>query len=296
VHPDHREQTDAFYREQFRKRATAHYFELPAMTKDGRTVWVGQHVNVFVENNRIMYHQGVCRDITERVMAQTALRESNDRLRRLAARQEEMLEEERSKLAHDLHDGIGQSINLARIKLSDLMLHGETGVFAGAISEVVDIVDDARSVIRTLEFDLSPPVLRELGLEPALQWLAEQMHADYGLQVSLSDDEETKPLGQASRAVVFRAVRELLINVARHAGTRRAHVDTQREGAQLVVTVSDEGSGFDFARISKGLGLTGIQERFAHLGGSVVINSAPAEGTVITLSLPLEHIKRGVGE
>lgn len=294
VHPDYRARTDAFYRRQFAERATATYFEFPALTKDGRTVWVGQQVNVFVDNGRVIYHQGVCRDINERVAAQQALRDSNDRLRWLAAHQEALLEAERSRLAHDLHDGIGQSINLARIKLKDLMLRREPGALEPGLGEVVTIMDETRAVIRTLEFDLSPPVLRELGLDPALEWLAEQIEQDYGLRVSLSRDDEPVALSQAQRAVVFRAVREMLINVARHARVREAHVDTQCQGERLVVTVSDEGCGFDTANAAKGLGLTGVQERFTHLGGGVDLSSAPGEGTVVTLWLPINNMREGV--
>lgn len=288
VRPDHREQTQRFYEHQFAQRIPSTYLEVPAVAKDGRTVWVGQRVQLVMENNWLLYHHVVCRDITERVAAQQALRDSNDKLRQLAAREEALLEAERVRLAHDLHDGIGQSIHLARIKLSDMMNRRDAGQMEGGLQEVMRVIDETSAVIRTLEFDLSPPLLRELGLEPALEWLAEEMERVYGLRVGVSSDGQAKPLKQTRRTVVFRSVRELLINVARHAGTREAYVDTQRDGDALVVTVSDEGKGYDVTRTARGLGLTGVQERFEHLGGIVVVESVLGEGTVIRLSLPLE--------
>ena len=186
---------------------------------------MGQHVQLVTENNWVLYYQAVCRDISDRVAAQEALRDSNTKLRQLSARQEELLETERERIAHDLHDSIGQSLNLARIKLADVCNRNAAHELDGALRDIMQVIDETNGVIRTLEFDLSPPVLRELGLEPALEWLAEHMQQLPGLRVDISSDEEAKPLNLVQRAIVFRAVRELLVNVVRHAGVRTAYVD-----------------------------------------------------------------------
>jgi signal transduction histidine kinase len=138
-----------------------------------------------------------------------------------------------------------------------------------------------------MEFDLSPPVLRQLGLAPALDWLADEMYQQYGLRVGVSDDGEPKPLLELSQSIAFRLIRELLINVVRHAGVKRAHVDTQRAGDIVIVTVSDEGAGFDSSVAESGLGLVSVRERIGYIGGNAVIASNPGEGTVVTLSIPL---------
>jgi PAS domain S-box-containing protein len=293
VHPDHRAQTEAYYREQFENRVTSSYHEFPILTGDGRKVWAGQHVNAVIENGRIVYHQAVCRDVTERVMAQHALRDINEKLRQLSARQEALLEAERTRIAHDLHDGIGQSLNLARIKLEAALVEAGAAANADAMArrlrEITGIIDETNSAIRTLEFDLSPPVLRELGLTPALEWLAEDMRRAYGLQVGVSDDGEPEALGALSRAIAFRTVRELLINVVRHAGVMQAHVDVQRADDALIITVSDEGAGFDAKAVTGGLGLVSVRERLGYLRGAAKIDSAPGEGTVATLTIPLSE-------
>ena len=286
VHPDSREALQDFFRKTLREGQTSGYIELSALTKDGPAIWVGQHVNVVREKGRVIYYQGVCRDISERVGAQAALRDSNDKLRRLSARQEALLEAERTRIAQNLHDGVGQSLSLARLKIeSSASVAG--GALAPTLHEVVRIIEQSAVAIRTLEFELSPPVLRELGFTPALEWLAEDMRREYGLQVDLSDDGEHKPLGEVSRSVAFRAVRELLLNVSRHAGVSRAHVDNQRAGGLMIITVSDQGAGFDDKAAATGLGLVSVRERIGYLGGSVVIQSTPGEGTVATLSIPL---------
>lgn len=287
VHPDHRQEVETFYRRQFRERSTGSYLEFPAVAKDGRMIWVGQNVQAVIENNRVIYHQAVCRDISERVAAQQALRDSNDKLRRLSARQEELLEAERTRIAHDLHDGIGQSLNLARIRVEDAFRNPGGTAFENQVREIMQIIDRTTAAIRTLEFELSPPVLRELGLLPALRWLAGEMRRQYGLQVGISDDDEPKPLDQSGRAIVFRVIRELLINVVRHAKVVHAHVDMQRREDMLIVTVSDEGVGFDTTATLRGLGLDSVRERLSYIGASTEIGSTPGEGTVTTLCVPI---------
>ena len=273
---------------QFKERIPATYFEMLVMTKDGATACVGQRVQLVTDKGRVLYYQAVCRDISDCVMAQQALQDFNPKLRELTARQEDLLEAERTRIAHDLRDGIGQSLNLARAKLSAITGRGGIGDHETALEEVMHIIDETTAVIRSMEFDLSSPVLRELGLEPALEWLSEEMRRIYGLKVKLSNDGEPKPLSQVASAVAFRSVRELLINVVRHAGTLDAHVDTQVDGGYAVITVSDEGKGFDPDAAVRSLGPPSINERMTHVGDSATITASRGEGAVISLLLPLE--------
>lgn len=285
VHPDHHPVLQDFFRTAIKEHRHSGYIEIAALTKSGLAIWFGQQVNLMWEKNRVVRFQGVCRNINDRVQAYAAQREANDSLRRLSARQEELLEAERTRIAQNLHDGVGQSLNLARLKIVSAM--PGAGASSDALQEAVQIIAQSSSAIRTLEFELSPPVLRELGLTPALEWLVEEMRREYGLEVSLSDDGEPKPLGELARVVAFRAVRELLLNVIRHAGVTRAHVDQQRARDRLVVTVSDQGHGFGEEAVAAGLGLVSVRERIGYLGGEVAIASKPGEGVVATLSIPI---------
>ena len=285
VHPDHHLALRQFFYTAVKERRSSGYIEIAALTKSGPPIWFGQQVTLVWEKDRVIRFQGVCRDINDRVVALAAQRETNDRLRRLAARQEELLETERTRIAQNLHDGVGQSLNLARLKIESAL--ADAAAQRGTLEDAVQIIAQSASAIRTLEFELSPPVLRELGLTPALEWLVEEMRREYGLAVRLSDDGEPKVLGELARVVAFRAVRELLLNVIRHAGVKRAHVDQQRAGERLVVTVSDQGRGFDDGAIVAGLGLVSVRERIGYLGGEVAIQGKLGEGVVVTLSIPL---------
>jgi PAS domain S-box-containing protein len=239
---------------------------------------------------------GTSMDISAQKKAERALIESNLMLRRLSGRREEMLETERARIAHNLHDGAGQSLNVVRLKIAALVTEpagGASTAFTTALREILGVIDQVNQEVRSLEVALSPPVLRQLGLVPALGWLSEEMQRTYGLDVKVSDDGEEQVLDQANRAATFRAVRELLINVAKHAKVNAAHVDVQSVDGKVVITVSDMGIGFDVARLdhmdfsSSGLGLAMVRERIEFSGGSVRFDSRPGAGTASTIIMPL---------
>lgn len=137
-------------------------------------------------------------------------------------------------------------------------------------------------------------MLHTLGLIPALEWLTEEMERVYGLKVRLSDDGTPKSLDEPFRTTLFRAVRELLINVAKHAHARSAEVTCMRAGDRLTLAVSDDGVGFDYEKAlqaipgSGGLGLVSLRERIEFIGGEMHVDSRPGEGTTITLIAPLQ--------
>ena len=163
---------------------------------------------------------------------------------------------------------------------------------ARILKEIDELVERAERSIRSLAVELSPPVLYELGLIPAVESLAEEMKSNYGLSIEIDDDGAAKSLGQATRAILFRAIRELLINVAKHAGVGNARVIAKRVGDGLVATVSDSGAGFNPSEIptdlQRGFGLTSVRERLAYIGGSLRIASRPGHGTEVTLTVPLQ--------
>jgi signal transduction histidine kinase len=126
-----------------------------------------------------------------------------------------------------------------------------------------------------------------------LEWLAEEIEGTFGIKVTVRDDGRAKPLAAAARSILYRAVRELLINVAKHAQTDRASVDAACQAERVVIKVSDPGVGFDPTAVPPGqrrrLGLISLGERLSHIGGTIQLNSAPGAGTVAVLSAPLEH-------
>ena len=153
------------------------------------------------------------------------------------------------------------------------------------------LIDRANNAIRSLAAQLAPDVLHELGLSAALDWLGEEIERTFGLKVAIIDDGRPKPLAQEARSILYRAVRELLINVAKHARTDSATVECERSDGQIVVRVSDGGVGYDVTAASgarqRGLGLISVRERLSMIGGAVEMRSQPGGGTVAKLTAPI---------
>jgi signal transduction histidine kinase len=215
------------------------------------------------------------------------LREARDRLR--ASTTEALLSEDRERrnLAVDLHDGLSQLLTLASMKLALLRVSLEGQVLDEKVREIEQLIAEARKRSETVTFQLCPPVLHDVGLAEAVHWLADDLKRRYGLHVALDDDGQRWPLDEATRISLFRSLRELLINVAKHARTSEARVRLWGEGRSMMMRVEDRGAGFDHEAIPPGFGLFSIRERLNHLGGDMQIDSVPGAGTRIVVSAPM---------
>jgi two-component system CheB/CheR fusion protein len=206
-------------------------------------------------------------------------------------------ERERQAIAADLHDELAQLLALAKIRLHELLRDPQAGSFAKPIEQVTELLDRVDRRTRSLAIQLSNPVLRQFGLIAALESLAEDMQHDYDIRVDFRDDGKEKKLAPAAEIVLYRAVRELLINVAKHANAIRANVacrvEAHAEPRMLTIMVSDNGRGFLPSDLTasgasrSGMGLRLIRERLQLLGGTFSISSIPGDGVEAVLSLPL---------
>ncbi len=204
-------------------------------------------------------------------------------------------ERERDRIAGELHDQVGQRLILAKMKL-DLLTSRLTGqLLENEAEEVACLVAQTIQDTRSLTFQIRPPLLASAGLEATVQWLGEELKENYGLRMAFTADPSPQTLSYEIRSTLFQAMRELLLNVARHAGTDQVWVQMQRHGAQLIITIQDEGLGFDAAEArarkarNGGFGLFNIQQRIEYLGGYLVIDSRPGEGTRAIITIPLEE-------
>jgi two-component system CheB/CheR fusion protein len=197
---------------------------------------------------------------------------------------------ERQTIARDLHDGLGQELNTASIKLDALRVD-VTRISRPALDEIAQLLEGVVREMRSLTAQLNPPVLEQLGLVAAIEWLSEEMRKTYHLEVLLKDDQSPKPLDSITASILFRAVRELLINVARHAKVKIARVTTRLSEGQLTVKVLDQGPGFaassSSSKTSAGLGLATMRERITHIGGTFQIRSDRKRGTTATIQVPI---------
>jgi signal transduction histidine kinase len=231
----------------------------------------------------------------QRNQAEEKLHQNQELLRFLASQLTVTEERERRRLASDLHDSIGQTLAMSKLKLDALRSQVPSAVSTNELDNVCTLLDRAIQDTRSLTFDLSPPVLYELGIEAALESLVEQMQRVQGIKIKLSDRGKPKSLGEDTAAFCFRAVQELLVNAVKHAHAGKIEVSVGRDRDRIRITVADDGIGFASSEgISRnggkgGFGLFSIRERLQHLGGSLKIESTPGQGTRVTLSAPLEH-------
>ena len=216
----------------------------------------------------------------------------HQRLRSLASQLSLAEEQERKHLATALHDQISQALAVINIKLGVLREPLSSVGFDEQVDEIRSLVNQTIQDTRSLTFELSPPVLYELGLEAALDWLTEQVQQEHGIQCTFEDDGQTKPLGDDARGFLFWAVRELLMNVIKHASAQAVTVSVCRDDGQLRVVVEDNGVGFntsEMERRTRGFGLFSIQERLTEFGGQFELDSMPGRRTRCTLAVPLEQ-------
>lgn len=199
-------------------------------------------------------------------------------------------ERERRRLAQDLHDGLSQLIALAQMKLA--ALSHATGGHASeqhkALDEIQALIVAADRSARSIGCELSPPSLHQLGLVPALRWLVESLHERYGVSIQFTEPEPLPELDETRNVVLFRSVRELLINAAKHAQAASVELSLREAFGRLVVRVRDDGVGMrNDVEQSAGTGLVSMRERLAHIGGALRIKSKRGAGTSVEIELIL---------
>lgn len=286
----------------------------------------GTVLNVSVTVSPIKNREGfvigassIMRDVTTRKQAEHALQESQARLQDLACHLEDMVKErteelrqskeqlramanelnlaeqrERKRVAGELHDYLAQLLVLCRLNLGQLRRTGLSPKGEETVRDTEEVLSQALNYCRTLIGELSPPVLQEHGLEAGLKWLGEQMQ-HRGLKVSVEiGNSASLSLSEDSAMLLFQSVRELLMNVIKHAGTPKVTVRLREEAGTLRIQVRDEGVGFGLAAVGNAMttmsskfGLFSIRERMIALGGWFDLQSAVGQGTCATLVLPL---------
>jgi signal transduction histidine kinase len=220
----------------------------------------------------------------QRTRAETAENQMRHLSQQLVATQEE----ERRKLSRELHDHVGQMLTALRLEVGRLerTRSAPDGRFAQAVAECKGLVETMLRTVRDLALGLRPSMLDDLGLQPALEWLVRDFRRRDSLRVALTVTGDLSNLPDHVRTCVYRIVQEALTNCVRHAKAGQVQVSVSLEAHQLEVLVVDDGVGFDPTVRPQGLGLLGIEERVRELQGAFTIQSAPGQGTQLTVTLP----------
>jgi signal transduction histidine kinase len=201
-------------------------------------------------------------------------------------------EKERHRIANEVHDNIGQNLAFAKIKLEQLRMSSSPDC-SKPVAEIIKLINDTIEDTRSLVSELGSPILYELGLVPALEWIAKKIQDQHGFEVDFRENGLPGQLNENVELFLFQAIRELLTNVAKHAEANCCTISLKLQGKDLRVDIVDDGKGFDTEVFDtagsegKGFGYFSIRERVESLGGTLQIDSRPNGGTRVFLIVPL---------
>ncbi|SHF59675.1 PAS domain S-box-containing protein [Mariniphaga anaerophila] len=271
--------------------------ELEANGKD--KLWLSvSGFSIFNKKDEFYGVRGVCYDITTRKQAEIALKKSlkkiknyQKKLKKLNTELTLVEEKERRRIAENLHDSLGQTLSLAFIKLSSIANEELPPQAEKVFNEISGLLNKAISESRTLTYDLSPPILYELGLVPAFKWKLEEVEDKQGLKTVLIGEDQKIEIKKEYNIFLYRIVTELLNNVIKHSQADLVELEIKKEKKYYYITVRDNGVGFKKqlnkkASLEGGFGLLSITERLDSIKGHLEIDSAIGKGTSATVIIP----------
>lgn len=292
VHPEDRELVKEAMNEAVCSHKT-HSIGYRVIRPDGSERIVHEQAEVLYDKEKKPVRMmGTVQDVTEFKQAEERILADQVALRSLTSELQLAEERERRRLARDLHDSLGQILAMSKREIVGLQKSAPAKT-AASLKAVANQLDQAIKEARTLSFELSPSVLYDLGFEVALEELAERFYRERKIDCRFENNDEPKPLEEAIAVLLYRSVRELLINVAKHANATTAKISLERIENKLHITVEDNGDGFDVSvldsqsRQPKGFGVLSVRERLRHIGGHFEIQSGNGSGTKVTLVAPL---------
>lgn len=272
------------------KQRTCH-FEFPGRRKDGVDILCmvrASRIGGTLREGRIVV---TYEDITERVAAEKELESSREALRSLSAHLQRVREEERTRIAREIHDELGQAMTALKMDLVWVhkRLPADCGALHAKLERMAGLADTTIETVRRIAQELRPGLLDDLGLVAAIEWQADDFASRAGIPCEKRLDADDRDLGRDLATVLFRIFQETLTNIARHAEATRVTVRLERNADRIVLTVADNGRGITPRQIGDGrsFGIVGMRER-AHLwGGELRITGRRGEGTTVTVGIPL---------
>lgn len=276
-------------------------FEFRFRTRSGQYRWFsGRGALARNREGRPLRLSGSIRDITDQRRTQAERASTLTRLRNLTAQLALAEERERRRIAVGVHDDIGQRLVLAKLELQSLRQRMRRSPLAQGVDRVCDLIDETMEEAHSLSFELSNPVLYEVGFAEAVEsWLSQRISRAAGLTWSFASDLDGTKLDEGVAVALFQAVREVLTNCIKHARARHVEVRISKVKGQVRVTVEDDGVGLDPGLLDRstdpqrGLGLFHVKERLEGLKGRVEVLSAPGKGTTVTMVAPFKASDRG---
>jgi hypothetical protein len=288
VAPEHRAAFTALHERVFQGHSGTLEFEIIGLK--GRRRWMATHtVPLRDASGAIQAALGITRDITDARRAEEQIRASRTALRSLAARQQDVREDERTRIAREIHDTLGQALTALKLQLSAAQEAAKDApALKARLHETTLMVDDLVKSVRRIASDLRPPILDQLGLPAAVEWLAQDFTRRTGIRCEAAILPTDGAISDELATSLFRIVQEALTNVLRHAGATRVDIELGIKGGCVTLEINDDGSGITEAgTMGPGsLGILGMRERAAALGGVLEVAPRAGGGTRVAAWFP----------
>jgi len=225
-------------------------------------------------------------EIVEHKRTEEELEKYHKNLLDLAAELSMAEDKERRKIASELHDDIGQILAMSHIRIESLLLSSSPYIKTASVEEIRDLVAQSIQKVRSLTSQLSPPLLHQVGFTAAIRWLGEKFQNENGLCIEILGAVVRKELGEEIAVTLFQIIRELLINITKHANAKNTSISIAKNKDEIVITIVDDGVGFEISENDKndGFGLFNIQQKIKHLGGEILFSSNVGKGRLLAVS------------
>ena len=294
THPEDREFVQTHYHDKLKRSVGACSIDYRIITRNGEERWIGHSCQpVYDVKGKWIGQRGSNRDITERKVSERFLIDSRNQLQALTRRIEDLAEEERTRIAREIHDELGHLLTSLKFDIESIgnKSDGSHDQLHQELASVTSAVDNLIHAVRKIATELRPGILDHLGLIPALEWQLEQFRRRTSIccEYDLSDIKEV--FNGKETTVIYRIFQEILTNIVRHASADKITVSAERKNGYFKFITTDNGTGFEESSISSpgSLGLMGMRERALSIGGEIDIESGLGKGTRVTLLLRREQ-------
>jgi PAS domain S-box-containing protein len=263
-------------------------------TRNGQVIDCEWHNSVLRdEQGNVITIMSLVHDVTERKKTEQNLNRSYEEVRQLTSHLQNIREEERSHIAREIHDELGQQLTVLKMDVLGLSkkLGDSDAVIQQKIRDITDLLDTTVRSVRRISSELRPSLLYNLGLDAAIEWHLKEFGKRSDLKTIFIEPAEEVKIPDPVKNGLFRIFQESLTNVGRHANATKVIVSLEQRNGQLTLTIEDDGQGFEQERIGakQTLGIVGMRERCEMMGGNYAIRSAPGEGTIVAVTVPYDN-------
>jgi PAS domain S-box-containing protein len=267
------------------------YFRLVRPDGEVRIIHARGTVMADEQGNAVRMY-GASQDVTDSKMAENALRQSYQEIRRLTEHLQKIREEERTRIAREIHDELGQQLTVIKMDVSWLnkKIDDTNPAVKQRLTDLLEMLNTSVQSVRKISYELRPNLL-DLGLDVTIERQLKEFEKRSGIKTCFSKMEDPLELDEPTKTSLFRILQESLTNIARYSQASDVRVNLIKESAQIILRITDNGKGFDMNKVAekKTLGLLGMKERASMMGGTFSIASEPGRGTAITVTIPAEE-------